>query len=202
MKTFCAPSIRSSASRCATASCYWNMSESLIDRKLSREIKHPKSGEVIVGAHKRISEALYKELVKATVTQAEIGVGRSRRRRHRRRAGESPDRRSAARSEQAAHGRNVGHDRRSGHHRSGHLLSRSATTSASSFRARSKRTPSARPKEALIEIYRKLRPGDPPTLETATALFNGMFFDRAQVRFQQSRPPEIQHQAGPGNAAR
>jgi DNA-directed RNA polymerase subunit beta len=31
--------------------------------------------------------------------------------------------------------------------------------------------------EALIEIYRKLRPGDPPTLDTATALFESMFFD-------------------------
>ena len=30
--------------------------------------------------------------------------------------------------------------------------------------------------EALIEIYRKLRPGDPPTLDTATQLFQGMFF--------------------------
>src|SRR5437763_17089239 len=33
------------------------------------------------------------------------------------------------------------------------------------------------PQEALIEICRKLRPGDPPTLDTATALFHGMFFD-------------------------
>lgn len=31
--------------------------------------------------------------------------------------------------------------------------------------------------EALLEIYRKLRPGDPPTLDTATQLFQGMFFD-------------------------
>src|ERR1019366_8119978 len=31
--------------------------------------------------------------------------------------------------------------------------------------------------EALIEIYRKLRPDDPPTLETATALFDGLSFD-------------------------
>ena len=38
-------------------------------------------------------------------------------------------------------------------------------------------------KEALIEIYRKLRPGDPPTLETATALFNGMFFDARKYDF-------------------
>jgi DNA-directed RNA polymerase subunit beta len=31
--------------------------------------------------------------------------------------------------------------------------------------------------EALLEIYRKLRPGDPPTLDTASQLFQGMFFD-------------------------
>ncbi|HWL68744.1 MAG TPA: DNA-directed RNA polymerase subunit beta [Geminicoccus sp.] len=31
--------------------------------------------------------------------------------------------------------------------------------------------------DALLEIYRVLRPGEPPTLETAEALFNGLFFD-------------------------
>ena len=36
---------------------------------------------------------------------------------------------------------------------------------------------------ALIEIYRKQRPGDPPTLETATALFHGMFFDPRKYDF-------------------
>ncbi|MFB3815420.1 MAG: DNA-directed RNA polymerase subunit beta [Terriglobales bacterium] len=39
------------------------------------------------------------------------------------------------------------------------------------------------PQEALIEIYRKLRPGDPPTLDTATALFQGMFFDPRKYDF-------------------
>src|ERR1700743_2644072 len=39
------------------------------------------------------------------------------------------------------------------------------------------------PDEALIEIYRKLRPGDPPTLDTATALFEGMFFDPRKYDF-------------------
>ena len=52
-----------------------------------------------------------------------------------------------------------------------------------------------KPEEALIEIYRKLRPGDPPTLDTATALFEGMFFDAAQVRLLPRRPLEVQHQA-------
>ncbi len=31
--------------------------------------------------------------------------------------------------------------------------------------------------EALIDIYRVMRPGEPPTLETAEPMFNGLFFD-------------------------
>ena len=31
--------------------------------------------------------------------------------------------------------------------------------------------------EAIIEIYRRLRPGDPPTIDTATNLFNNLFFN-------------------------
>src|SRR3974390_1009117 len=42
---------------------FWKVSDGLVDRKLSHEIKNPKSDEVIVGAHKRITESLYKELV-------------------------------------------------------------------------------------------------------------------------------------------
>src|SRR6202171_2565337 len=33
------------------------------------------------------------------------------------------------------------------------------------------------PEEAIMEIYRRLRPGDPPTLETATNLFINLFFN-------------------------
>ena len=32
--------------------------------------------------------------------------------------------------------------------------------------------------DALLEIYRKLRPGDPPTVETSESLLEGLFFDR------------------------
>lgn len=31
--------------------------------------------------------------------------------------------------------------------------------------------------DALLEIYRKMRPGEPPTIEMARSLFNGMFFN-------------------------
>jgi DNA-directed RNA polymerase subunit beta len=37
--------------------------------------------------------------------------------------------------------------------------------------------------DALLEIYRKLRPGDPPTVDTATQLFHGMFFDARKYDF-------------------
>jgi DNA-directed RNA polymerase subunit beta len=33
------------------------------------------------------------------------------------------------------------------------------------------------PEEAVIEIYRRLRPGDPPTLEAATLFFHNLFFN-------------------------
>ncbi|WP_321477803.1 DNA-directed RNA polymerase subunit beta [uncultured Paludibaculum sp.] len=46
-----------------------------------------------------------------------------------------------------------------------------------------KKDPVKSQNEALLEIYRKLRPGDPPTLDTATQLFHGMFFDPRKYDF-------------------
>ncbi len=43
----------------------------------------------------------------------------------------------------------------------------------------------AKPVDALLEIYRKMRPGDPPTVPTAYHLLEGMFFD--ERRFDLSR---------------
>ena len=37
--------------------------------------------------------------------------------------------------------------------------------------------------EALIEIYRRLRPGDPPTLDSSRSLFEGMFFNHHKYDF-------------------
>ncbi|MGD9590538.1 MAG: DNA-directed RNA polymerase subunit beta [Pyrinomonadaceae bacterium] len=42
-----------------------------------------------------------------------------------------------------------------------------------------------KPVDALLEIYRKMRPGDPPTVPTAYHLLEGMFFD--ERRFDLSR---------------
>src|SRR5271154_5692927 len=161
---------------------YWNASEGLIDRKLTKEIKHPKSGETLVGAHKRITEPLYKELVKARVTQAEIGVADLETavtvsELVNRQTGEVLlEANKPLTAEMWASIAEAGitevdvcfPDRDD----TGIIVTR--TLEKDSIRS---------PKEALIEIYRKLRPGDPPTLETATALFNGMFFDARKYDF-------------------
>ncbi|MGH9407344.1 MAG: DNA-directed RNA polymerase subunit beta [Terriglobia bacterium] len=56
------------------------------------------------------------------------------------------------------------------------------------------------PQEALIELYRKMRPGDPPTLETATSLFKGMFFDPR--KYDSSRVGRLKFNIKLGYAAR
>src|SRR3954471_2823596 len=48
-----------------------------------------------------------------------------------------------------------------------------------------RKDPIQKPVDALLEIYRKMRPGDPPTVPTAYRLLEGMFFDAR--RFDLSR---------------
>ncbi|HEV2183181.1 MAG TPA: hypothetical protein VGR39_05810, partial [Candidatus Acidoferrales bacterium] len=161
---------------------FWNVSDGLVDRKLSREIKHPHSSDVLVAAHKRITEAIHKELVKAKVNQVEVTpvdlegavtVGEL----VNRQTGEvlleankplNPET-WAALIEAGITEVDVAFPERDD---AGVIISRTLEKDA----VRNTR-------EALIEIYRKLRPGDPPTLETATALFNGMFFDARKYDF-------------------
>jgi len=154
----------------------------LIDRKISHEIKHGRAGDVIVAAHKRITDPIYKELVKSKITQVEVSatdlegavtVGEL----VNRQTGEvlldankplTPEA-WAALSESAITEVDVCFPDRDD---VGVIVSR--TLDKDSVHTS---------REALIEIYRKLRPGDPPTLETATALFNGMFFDARKYDF-------------------
>src|SRR5487761_388305 len=161
---------------------HWNLSEGLIDRKLSHELENSENVEVLVGAHKRITDALSKELVKAKVNQVEatpadlegaITVGEL----VNRQTGEvlleankplTPET-WATLLEAGITEVDVAFPERDD---VGVIVSRTLEKDA----IRNSR-------EALIEIYRKLRPGAPPTLETATALFNGMFFDARKYDF-------------------
>src|SRR6201988_3720220 len=53
---------------------YWNVSPGIVDRKLTHEIRNPRSEEVIIGAHKRITENLFKELIKAKISQVRAAL--------------------------------------------------------------------------------------------------------------------------------
>ena len=161
---------------------YWNVSPGIVDRKLTHEIRNPKSDEVIVGAHKRISDNLFKELIKAKISQIRAALqdlegaysvadvvnretGEVLLEANKPLTGELWQ----AFAEGGITEVDVFFPERDD---IGVVLSR--TLDKDSIRSS---------KEALIEIYRKLRPGDPPTLETATNLFRGMFFDPRKYDF-------------------
>jgi DNA-directed RNA polymerase subunit beta len=50
--------------------------------------------------------------------------------------------------------------------------------------------------EAIIEIYRRLRPGDPPTLDTATNLFNNLFFNPERYDLSMVGRLKLNHKLG------
>ena len=161
---------------------FWNISPGIVDRKLTHEIRNPKTEEVIVGAHKRITENLFKELIKAKISQVRSALqdlegAYSVADVVNRQTGEvllesnkplTPELWQAF-AESGITEVDVFFPERDD---IGLVLSR--TLDKDGIRSS---------KEALIEIYRKLRPGDPPTLETATNLFRGMFFDPRKYDF-------------------
>jgi DNA-directed RNA polymerase subunit beta len=161
---------------------YWNISPGIVDRKLTHEIRNAKTEEVIVGAHKRITENLFKELIKAKISQVRAAL---------------PDLEGAYSVADVVNRQTGEVLLEANKPLTGELwqafaeggitevdvffperddigLVLSRTLDKDAIRSS---------KEALIEIYRKLRPGDPPTLETATNLFRGMFFDPRKYDF-------------------
>jgi DNA-directed RNA polymerase subunit beta len=161
---------------------FWNVSPGIVDRKMAHEIRNPKSDEVIVGAHKRITETLFKELIKAKISQVRAALtdlegAYSVADVVNRQTGEvllEANKPLTAELWQAFAEAGITEVDVFFPERDdiGMVLSRTLDKDA----IRSS-------KEALIEIYRKLRPGDPPTLETATNLFRGMFFDPRKYDF-------------------
>ena len=161
---------------------YWNVSPGIVDRKLAHEIRNAKSDEVIVGAHKRITENLFKELIKAKISQvraalADLEGAYSVADVVNRQTGEvllEANKPLTAELWQAFAEGGITEVDVFFPERDDIGLVLSRTLDKDSIRSS---------KEALIEIYRKLRPGDPPTLETATNLFRGMFFDPRKYDF-------------------
>src|SRR5262245_55510288 len=52
------------------------------------------------------------------------------------------------------------------------------------------------PEEAVIEIYRRLRPGDPPTIEAATLFFHNLFFNPERYNLSRVGRLKVNHNLG------
>ncbi|MGA2985928.1 MAG: DNA-directed RNA polymerase subunit beta [Terriglobia bacterium] len=161
---------------------FWEVSEGLVNNRISKSIDHPRTHEALVPAGRKISSAAFKEIQKAKITQVEVAA-------HDLEGGftaidivdpSTGEVLLEANSEITPTVLNSILD-------SGIEIfevffpERDDTSGVISQTL--KRDTLKTPQEALIEMYRKMRPGDPPTLDTATSLFNGMFFDPRKYDF-------------------
>ena len=161
---------------------YWRLDENLIGCRLGLDVVHPETERVMVAAGRKISNAAFGRLLKAGLKRVEVKL------------------------EDLAGAFSVA-ERVSTE--TGEILveANSEVTGAvanSLLEAGIKELPIFFPerdeigsilsdtlkkdsvkntRDALIEIYRRQRPGDPPTLDTAAFLFRGMFFDPRRYDF-------------------
>jgi DNA-directed RNA polymerase subunit beta len=161
---------------------YWNVSDNIVGLKVSKDIHNPKTKEVLVHAGKKITTSVYNHIKQAKVERFEV----------------NPEDLEGAFSVGDVVDTSTGEVIIETNNELSQTVIRSiidagvpelpvffperddigVVLSQTLHKDTIKTT-----QEALIEIYRKLRPGDPPTLETATALFEGMFFDSRKYDF-------------------
>src|SRR5881296_3279234 len=161
---------------------FWNVSDNIVGLKVSKDITNPKTKEVLVHAGKKITSSVYNHIKQAKVERFEV----------------NPEDLEGAFAVGDVVDTNTGEVIVETNNELTQNIIRSIIDAgvpelpvffperddigvvlSQTVRKDTIKTP----QEALIEIYRKLRPGDPPTLETATALFEGMFFDARKYDF-------------------
>ncbi len=160
---------------------FWNVDENLTGLKLSHAIT-AKGGDTVVGQGKKITPSLYKELLKAKIEKVEV----------------APNDLEGAFVVADVVDMTTGEvmiDANS--ELTATVLSKLIEAGIAEFEvffperddvgsviaATIRKDAVKDQRDALIEIYRKLRPGDPPTVDTATQLFQGMFFDPRKYDF-------------------
>ena len=161
---------------------FWEVSAGLVNNRISKSIDHPRTHETLVPAGRKITASVFKEIQKAKITEVEVAPHDLEG------AYTAIDIVDPASGEVLLEANNE--------------ISSSVLNSVQDstiaelqvfFPERDdsgvvisqtlKRDTLKTPQEALIEMYRKMRPGYPPTLDTATSLFNGMFFDPRKYDF-------------------
>ncbi|MGA2600336.1 MAG: DNA-directed RNA polymerase subunit beta [Bryobacteraceae bacterium] len=160
---------------------FWKVSPGLIGLKLSHAI-NAKSGDTVVPQGRKITKSVYDAMQKAKIEQVEVAVN------------DLEGAYVAADVVDMSTGEILVE---ANHELTATAVSRLIDSEIPSFEVffperddagnvisvTLKKDPVKSQSDALLEIYRKLRPGDPPTLDTATQLFQGMFFDPRKYDF-------------------
>jgi DNA-directed RNA polymerase subunit beta len=161
---------------------FWNTSDNIVGLKVSKDIVNPKSKDVLVHAGKKITTSVYNHIKQAKVDRFEV----------------NPEDLEGAFAAADVVDTNTGEvivetNNEISQNIIRQIIDAGVPEVSVFFPERDdigvvlsqtmRKDTIKTTQEALIEIYRKLRPGDPPTLETATALFEGMFFDARKYDF-------------------
>ncbi|MEE8242769.1 MAG: DNA-directed RNA polymerase subunit beta [candidate division NC10 bacterium] len=144
--------------------------------RTAKDLTDPKGKEVVLHRGKRISEAALKKLQTARVKEVPIYredlVGRIL-------AGDVVDQQTGevlAEAKDQIDEKTLGKFADRGV-RKIHLLRGGDEREVFEMRETILRDPTRSVEDALVEIYRRMRPGDPPTLESARTLLHNMFFN-------------------------
>ena len=162
---------------------FWKQDESLLGKKLSKAITKPgKSRSILVAKGKKITRSAFAGLKKAKVKEVEIGI---------------EDLEGAFSAQQMVDSSSGEIIVEANSELTGGIINALVEAKVKAINVffpeqddvgdtlshSLQSDPVKNTNDALIEIYRKQRPGDPPTIETATALFHGMFFDPRKYDF-------------------
>src|SRR5258706_3444107 len=158
---------------------FWKVSDSLIGLKLSKAIS-AKGGDAIVPAGRKITKTRYEKILAKKIEQVEID------RTDLQSAYIAADVIDMSTGEilvEANHELTAIEKLQAAEIPSFEVFFPERDDAGNVVSVTLKKDPVKSQNDALLEIYRKLRPGDPPTLDTATGLFQGMFFDPRKYDF-------------------
>ncbi len=148
----------------------------LLGQRISRDVRDPKTGEVIAREGRKFNKAVVRQLEQAKVTEIPIALEEVVGRVSAHDVVDSTTGEVLVQTNEELTEEHVEKLREHGVKRL-EVLFAEDQPGGGPLRLTLAQDKLGTPEDAIIEIYRRLRPGDPPTPETATTFFNNLFFN-------------------------